>query len=71
MKKVNTILIIPFMFLMLLSNLKLFAQFHDKKGGGIPDPQLSQKDNDYLDRQAKVFLDTIQSIIAEFPAIGK
>jgi hypothetical protein len=30
------------------------AQRYDKKGGGIPDPQLSQKDNDYLDRQAKV-----------------
>jgi L-ascorbate metabolism protein UlaG (beta-lactamase superfamily) len=70
MKKVNTILIIPFMFVMLLSNLKLFAQFHDpKKGGGSPDKQLSQKDNDYLDRQAKVFLDTVQSILLTNPAI--
>ena len=37
---------------------KSHAQMHDKKaGGGIPDLQLSQKDNDYLNRQAKVFLD--------------
>ena len=41
---------------------------YDKmKGGGFPDKQLSQKDNDYLDRQATVFLDTVQSIITEFP----
>ncbi|MCK4990548.1 MAG: hypothetical protein KAS29_08685, partial [Bacteroidales bacterium] len=34
---------------------------YDKmRGGGAPDPQLSQKDNNYLDRQAKVFLDTVQ-----------
>jgi L-ascorbate metabolism protein UlaG (beta-lactamase superfamily) len=40
---------------------------YDKmKGGGNPDPQLSQEDNDYLDRQAKVFLDTVQSMITEF-----
>ena len=60
-------------FYILLILLGLFAnlidttaQFHDpKKGGGKPDSQLSQKDNDYLDRQAKVFLDTIQSILSE------
>ncbi len=41
---------------------------YDKmKGGGSPDSQLSQKDNDYLNRQAAVFLDTVQSIISEFP----
>lgn len=41
---------------------------YDKmKGGGFPDKQLSKKDNDYLDRQATVFLDTVQSIITEFP----
>ena len=46
----------------------LMAQrYDDKEGGGIPDPQLSQKDNDYLDRQAKVFLDTVQTIITEYP----
>lgn len=50
---------------------ELKAQFHDhRKGGGKPDSQLSQKDNDYLDRQAKVFLDTVQSILSEYlPAI--
>ncbi len=47
----------------------LKAQIYDKKeGGGKPDPQLSQKDNDYLDRQAKVFLDTVQSILSKNPA---
>ena len=39
------------------------------KVGGFPDPQLSQKDNDHLDRQAKVFLDTVQSILSEFPPL--
>ena len=39
------------------------------KGGGAPDPQLSQKDNDYLDRQAKVFLDTVQAILAAYPPV--
>ena len=50
-------LIIPIIIMLLLGNFNLSAQFHDpKKGGGSPDKQLSQKDNDYLDRQAKVFL---------------
>jgi len=44
------------------------AQVYDKKeGGGKPDPQLSQKDNDYLDRQAKVFLDTATVLLNQFP----
>ncbi len=43
------------------------AQVYDgKEGGGKPDPQLSQKDNDYLDRQAKVFLDSVQAIISKY-----
>ena len=42
-------------------------RYDNKEGGGIPDPQLSQKDNDFLDRQAKVFLDTVQSIIDKYP----
>jgi glyoxylase-like metal-dependent hydrolase (beta-lactamase superfamily II) len=46
----------------------LMAQrYDDKKGGGKPDPQLSQEDNNFLDRQAKVFLDSVQSIIEKFP----
>ena len=44
-------------------------QMSKDKSGGIPDPQISQKDNDYLDRQAKVFLDTIQSILAKYPPV--
>jgi glyoxylase-like metal-dependent hydrolase (beta-lactamase superfamily II) len=43
------------------------GQYDDMEGGGDPDPYLSQNDNNYLDRQAKVFLDTVQSIIKEFP----
>jgi len=55
-------------FILLISCSVLMAQrYDDKKGGGKPDPQLSQEDNDYLDRQAKVFLDTVQSIIAKYP----
>ena len=38
-------------------------------GGGLPDPQLSQKDNDYLDRQAKVFLDSVQTLLAIYPPV--
>lgn len=41
--------------------------FGKKEGGGKPDPQLSQKDNDYLDRQAKVFLDTVTVLLEQFP----
>jgi len=44
-------------------------QMSNGKAGGVPDPQLSQKDNDYLDRQAKVFLDTVQSILAKYPPV--
>ncbi|MDP4284338.1 MAG: MBL fold metallo-hydrolase [Bacteroidota bacterium] len=43
------------------------AQKYDKKqGGGKPDPELSLKDNDYIDRQDQVFLDTVQSILAKY-----
>ena len=60
------ILILTGLLFIFISVIETSAQFHDpKKGGGKPDPQLSQKDNDYLDRQAKVFLDTIQSILSE------
>lgn len=34
---------------------------------GIPDPQLSQEDNDFMDRQAAVFLDSVRSVITRFP----
>ena len=34
---------------------------------GHPDPQLSPRDNDYMDRQAKVFLDTVNMILAKYP----
>jgi L-ascorbate metabolism protein UlaG (beta-lactamase superfamily) len=38
-------------------------------GGGYPDPQLSQPDNDYLDRQASVFLDSVKTIISKYPPV--
>jgi glyoxylase-like metal-dependent hydrolase (beta-lactamase superfamily II) len=57
------------MFFLLFFCFGLMAQQYDnKKGGGVPDPQLSQEDNDYLDRQAKVFLDSVQAIIAKYPS---
>lgn len=50
------------------SSATVSAQVYDKKeGGGKPDPQLSQKDNDFLDRQAKVFLDTVSALLNQFP----
>jgi len=39
--------------------------------GGSPDPQLSQKDNDYIDRQAAVFLDSVQAILVKYPPVLK
>ena len=66
MKKIQLLILLSFL---LFSALHLTAQFHDKmEGGGEPDPQLSQEDNDYLDRQAEVFLDTVLSILSEYPA---
>lgn len=62
------LIIISILLLLLTESLSSAGQFHDhKKGGGLPDKQLSQKDNDYLDRQAKVFLDTVQSILSNYP----
>ena len=66
--KLRDIFCVTFVFLLFSSGLS--AQFHDKfEGGGKPDPQLSQKDNDYLNRQAAVFLDSVQSILVEYPAV--
>lgn len=38
---------------------------------GKPDPGMSQKDNDYIDRQDRVFLDSVNAIINEFPPATK
>jgi len=38
---------------------------------GAPDPQLSQWENDYLDRQAAVFLDTVKAVMAKYPPVIK
>jgi len=49
---------------------KSFAQMVQAPGtGGLPDPQLSQKDNDYLDRQAKVFLDSVRALLSVYPPV--
>ena len=57
--RINVFLLALLTFLF-CNQVKLEAQVYNKKEiGGKPDPQLSQKDNDYLDRQAKVFLDTV------------
>jgi L-ascorbate metabolism protein UlaG (beta-lactamase superfamily) len=61
------------LFLLILLTLSGFNELEaqvtvGKEGGGKPDLQLSQKDNDYLDRQAKLFLDTVQSILSKNPA---
>lgn len=62
------ILIVLSLCFLLGNAFDLSAQIYDKKeGGGKPDPQLSQKDNDYLDRQAKVFLDTATVLLNQFP----
>lgn len=58
---------ILFCFALISFNGLKAQRYDDKEGGGKPDSQLSQKDNDYLDRQAKVFLDTVQSIISKYP----
>ena len=58
------------LFLGFSGNEKAVAQMvQTSGGGGLPDPQLSQKDNDYLDRQAKVFLDSVQSLLAVYPPV--
>jgi L-ascorbate metabolism protein UlaG (beta-lactamase superfamily) len=62
------ILLVISLFLLIGNAGQLSAQMYDKmEGGGKPDSKLSQKDNDYLDRQAKVFLDTVSSVISKFP----
>jgi len=61
-------MIIIFVLVLLLNSFGLQAQLYvDKEGGGKPDPQLSQDDNNYLDRQAKVFLDTVTVLLNQFP----
>jgi L-ascorbate metabolism protein UlaG (beta-lactamase superfamily) len=36
-----------------------------------PDPNLSQKDNDYIDRQDRVFLDSVNTILTAYPPVLK
>ncbi|MDP2337033.1 MAG: MBL fold metallo-hydrolase [Bacteroidota bacterium] len=70
MRKLKLHLIFLLILFVLSGFQELSAQMYDKKeGGGLPDPQLSQKDNDYLDRQAKVFLDTVQSVLSKYSPV--
>jgi L-ascorbate metabolism protein UlaG (beta-lactamase superfamily) len=65
--RINTIRFLIGIFLFFTLS-KSFAQVYDKrKEAGKPDPQLSQKDNDFVDRQDKVFLDTVNAILARYP----
>ena len=59
------ILIISLLYF-LLGNVSItFSQVYNKRDKeGKPDPQLSQKDNDFMDRQDRTFLDTVQSILS-------
>ncbi len=65
----NRILLTIFLSLFFFATVpEVKGQKYDKKqGGGNPDPEMSQKDNDYIDRQDKVFLDTIQAILSKYP----
>ncbi len=50
------------------------ASFSQKKGSKDdpePDPNISQKDNDYIDRQDLVFLDTITAILRKYPPVAR
>jgi L-ascorbate metabolism protein UlaG (beta-lactamase superfamily) len=67
MKKLRVYIVLILFYLAGVGEIKA-QQYEKKEGGGKPDPQLSQKDNDYLDRQAKVFLDTVQSILSKNPS---
>ncbi len=62
------ILTLTGIILIMLASGSLSAQTEVRKeGAGKPDPQLSQKDNDFLDRQAKVFLDSVKILLKQFP----
>ena len=66
--RIFSLLVLFIFFGSLTATSQVKKGVYDKmKGGGYPNEQLSQRDNDYLDRQASVFLDTVVSIINEFP----
>jgi L-ascorbate metabolism protein UlaG (beta-lactamase superfamily) len=51
----------------LMTSPEMTAQKKSSKDEPKPDPHLSQKDNDYIDRQDRVFLDTINKLLSSFP----
>lgn len=70
MSKFNSCSIILSVFLTLLP-CTLYSQSGKTVVPGIPDPQLSQEDNDFMDRQASVFLDSVKAVMARFPPTGQ
>lgn len=61
-------LALVFSIFLLFSAYGSVAQVYNKRNdSGKPDPQLSEKDNQYIDRQDHVFLDTVKAILSRYP----
>lgn len=56
---------------MMWANLAVAQSVRPVEGGGWPDVVQSQKDNDYLNRQSAVFLDSVQAILRKYPPVLK
>ncbi len=65
----NLILFLAFCIFNIAVAKNAIAQNKPTTGGGMPDPQLSQKDNDYLNRQAAVFLDSVKVVLSRYPPV--
>ena len=65
--RINTIGLILNIFLFCSVSTSVAQTYNKRQDPGKPDPQLSQKDNDYIDRQDNVFLDTVNAILASHP----
>jgi len=63
--KINKLSIL--LLILLLFSFPVHSQKKSSKDKPEPDPSLSQKDNDYIERQDHVFLDTISSILTKYP----
>ncbi|MCE1199791.1 MAG: hypothetical protein LWW85_12540 [Marinilabiliales bacterium] len=59
-----------FSMMLLMVNPASFAQRNPVQGGK-PDPQLSQSDNDFIDRQDALFLDSVQTVIKSHPPVAR
>ena len=63
--KPRILIIISLYFLFGNVSISLSQIYNKRDKEGKPDPQFSQRDNDFMDRQDKVFLDTIQAILVK------